>query len=281
MHGKTRGTLAAAAIALAVAACHPAFVVTKFPTNEALYKASFAEFQKHHWSNAISGFDKLTLDLGIRDTLLVRSYWYLGLAHERNGDKLLAAQAFSRLTESFTDDTLAPHAALAAGRDYQSLWRKPSLDPTYGLTALQTYTLVVQLFAQTNPAVADSARKGIAELNEWFATKDYDTGMFYFRNKAWDSAILYFKDVVQKWPATDHARKALLHLAEAYRQIHYGEDLGDVCKQMRSLYPGDAKVRENCRGVGAPTAADTSAAAVDSGPPVPGPAPAPATPRPE
>jgi outer membrane assembly lipoprotein YfiO len=248
MHRHTRGLVAALAFGLAAAACRPAFVVTKFPTNEALFKASLTEFHKRHWDNAISGFDKLTLDLGIRDTLLVPSYWYLGEAHARQGDDLLAAQAFSRLVESFPDDTLAPHAAYAAGLAYQRLWHKPELDETYGLTAMQTYTMAVQLFAQTNAAVADSARRQIATLNEWFATKEYNAGLFYFRNKAWDSGILYFKAVIQKWPETDHARLAMLRLAESYKVIHYGEDLADICKQLRTLYPADAKSKEDCRG---------------------------------
>ncbi len=268
MHRQTRGLVAALALGLAAAACRPAFVVTKFPTNEALYKASLTEFRKHHWENAVSGFDKLTLDLGIRDTLLVPSYWYLGMAHLRQGEDLLAAQAFSRLVESFPDDSLASHADLAAGRAYQSLWHNPSLDETYGLTAMQTYTMLLQLYAQTDSAVADSARTQIAKLNEWFATKDFDTGMFYFRNDAWDSAILYFKDVVSKWPETDHGRRAMLRLAESYHKIHYAEDLADICTQMRSLYPNDGKVRDACRGVKAP--ADTSKA---PGAPAPGPIP--------
>lgn len=265
MHRQTRGLVAALALGLAAAACRPSFVITKFPTNEALYKASLTEFRKHHWDNAVSGFDKLTLDLGIRDTLLVSSYWYLAQAHLRQGDKLLAAQAFSRLVESFPDDSLAPRAELAAGRAYQSLWHKPSLDETYGLTAMQTYTMLVQLYAQTDSAVADSARQQIAKLNEWFATKEYDSGMFYFRNDAWDSAILYFKEVASKWPETDHARLSMLRLAESYHKIHYTEDLADVCTQLRSLYPNDGKVRDDCHGV--KSAADTSKA---PGAPAPG-----------
>jgi outer membrane protein assembly factor BamD len=260
MHRQTRGLVAALTLGLAAAACRPTFVVTKFPTNEALYKASLTQFREHHWDNAVAGFDKLTLDLGIRDTLLVPSYWYLAKAHENQGDDLLAAQAYSRLTESFTDDSLAPHALLAAGRAYQRLWRKPSLDETYGLTAMQTYTSLLQLFGQTNPAVADSARHEVATLNEWLATKDYDTGMFYFNHNphAWDSAILYFKDVLAKYPDTKHARLSMLRLSEAYKAIHYREDLADICKQMRARFPGDHDVGQDCRGVGAP--ADSSGA---------------------
>jgi outer membrane assembly lipoprotein YfiO len=273
MQSQTRGLVAALALLVAAAGCRPAFVVTKFPTNDALYKASLTEFRKGHWDNAVEGFDKLTLDLGVRDTLLVPSYWYLGVAHQRAGDALLAAQAFSRLTESFPDDSLAPLAALRAGEAYQGLWHDPTLDDTYGQTALQTYTMLIQLFGQTAPAVADSARQHIAALNEWFAAKDYDTGMFYFRLKAWDSSILYFKDLIGKWPETNHARLAMLRLSEAYRTIHYGEDLADICKRMRSLYPGEKDVDHDCRGVKIP--GDTTAAPGDTSrgpaPPLPPP----------
>ncbi len=268
----TRRLAAALVVLVAAAACRPTFVVTKFPTNEALYKASLTEFRNGHWDNAVSGFDKLTLDLGVRDSLLVPSYWYLGVAHERAGDELLAAQAFSRLTESFPDDSLAPAAALRAGEAYQRLWKDPTLDDTYGQTALQTYTMLIQLYAQTDSAVADSARQKIAGLNEWFADKEYETAMFYFRNKAWDSSILYFKDLVAKWPETKHARLAMLRLSEAYRTIHYNEDLGDICKQMRSLYPGDRDVDRGCRGVKSPgdtTAAPTGASGGGAVPLVP------------
>ncbi len=83
----TRRLAAALVVLVAAAACRPTFVVTKFPTNEALYKASLTEFRNGHWDNAVSGFDKLTLDLGVRDSLLVPSYWYLGVAHERRPDR--------------------------------------------------------------------------------------------------------------------------------------------------------------------------------------------------
>src|SRR5947208_16926808 len=34
----------------------------------------------------------------------------------------------------------------------------------------------------------------VQQLREWFAEKDYKNGMFYFRRRAFDSAIIYFKD---------------------------------------------------------------------------------------
>ena len=189
--------LAAACSLLAVAACRPEFQLKNLTTNEALYSASLNEYQHKRWDNAVSGFEKLTTDLSARDTLLPRSYWYLASAHEHIGEHLLAAQSFSRLVESFPEDSLADDAALESSRSYRKLWRKPQLDPTYGETAIASYNTLIGLYP-TSPLIP-IAQKEIAELENWLAIKDYDAGMYYFRKKAYDSGILYFKDVLTKY----------------------------------------------------------------------------------
>ncbi len=236
-----------AGLLLFAAACRADFQINKYPTHEELYRASLTQFQRHHWDNAISGFEKLTLELPARDSLLPRSYWYLATAHEHNGEHLLAAQSFSRLVESFPDDSLAPNAALEAARSYWKLWRRPSLADTYGETALATYGTLTSLYP--NSPLAATAKKETADLEEWFARKNYETGMFYLRRKAYDSAIIYFKDVLAKWPNAPHARDSKLRLVDAYKAIHYREDASDMCTQLRRQYPTDRDVRTSCEGV--------------------------------
>ena len=143
---------------------------------------------------------------------------------------LLAAQSFERLVESFPEDSLADDAGLEAARSYRRLWRKPGLDPKYGETALASYNTLIGLYP-TSPLVA-AAQKDIAELENWFAKKDYDAGMYYFRRKAYDSGILYFKDVLAKFANAPMARDAAMKLVEAYKAIRYREDASELCTQM-------------------------------------------------
>jgi outer membrane protein assembly factor BamD len=229
------------------AACHPDFVLKNYNTNEKLYQAGIREFNRHKWDNAIAAFEKLTLDLPARDSLLPRSYWYLATAHEKQGEHLLAAQSYSKLVESFPDDSLAPNAALEAARSYWRLWRKPSLDPTYGETALATYNTLIGLYP-TSPIIPQ-AQKELAELENWFAIKNYDAGMYYMRRKAYDSAIIYFKDVLSRWPNAPKTRDASLRLVEAYKAIRYREDASDLCTQLRKKYVNASDVREVCNGI--------------------------------
>jgi outer membrane protein assembly factor BamD len=246
MHARTL-TCVAIAAAAALTACRGSFRVQRFSNNEALYAAGLREFQKKKWGNAILAFEKLTNDLPARDTLLPRAYWYLGSAHSNQREHLLAAQSYNRLYESFPDDSLADDAALEAARSYKRLWRKPTLDATYGETALATYNTMLGLYGDTSP-LADAARREIIDLEQWFATKNYETGLFYFRRKAYDSAILYFKYTVERWPHVSRARDALLRLAESYREIRYREDFAETCQKLRQSYPGDLEIGAACRG---------------------------------
>lgn len=239
------------------AACRPEFQLKKFTNNEALYTASLREYQRHHWDNAVSGFEKLTSDLPPRDTLLPRSYWYLASAHEHMDEHLLAAQSYNRLVETFPEDSLADDAALASARSYRRLWRKPELDPTYGETALSSYNTLIGLYPNS-PLVA-TAQKEIGELENWFAIKDFEAGDYYFRRKAYDSAILYFKDVLTKYATAPKAYDAALRLVESYKAIHYREDASEMCTQLRQRYPTQGRVRDTCNGI-----PDVQAAKADS-----------------
>ena len=246
------------AMLLAVAACHPEFQVSKFSTNELLYRAATAEYQQRHWENAVTAFEKLTTDLPARDTLLPRSHWYLARAHQERREWVLAGASFNRLVESFPDDTLSDDAALEAARSYRKLWRKPTLDPTYGESAEATYNTMLGLFP-TSPLIPE-AKKELADLEEMFAQKNYLSGLYYLRRKAHDSAIIYFKDVVGKYPATPSARLAQLRLVDAYKAIRYKDDAADQCAELRRSFPDDAEVRNTCAGVApaAPTTADST-----------------------
>lgn len=239
--------LAAALSIMAAAACRPEFQLKNLTTNEALYSASLHEYQRKHWDNAITGFEKLTTDLPARDSLLPRSYWYLASAHQRQDEFLLAAQSFSRLVESFPDDSLADDAALEAARSYSRLWRKPQLDPTYGETALASYNTLIGLYP-TSPLIPVAQRE-IADLENKFAVKDYDAGMYYFRRKAYDSGMLYFKNVLTKYATSPTARNAALRLVESYKANRYREDASDLCTQLRQRYPNDSDVKKVCVGV--------------------------------
>ncbi len=231
-------------LAVALSACAGGFKLSNYPTSDLLFQAAMREYNARKWQNAVTAFEKLTLDLPARDTLLPLAHYYLAKSHVGRREYLLAAQSFNRLAESFATDTLADDAKFEAARSYQRLWRAPPLDPQYGELAMATYQELIALYPDS-PLKTDAERQ-VKALNEMFATKDYETGLHYFRRKAYDSAIIYFKDVVRLYPESQRARHAYLRLAESYQIIRYREDKNEVCTTLHERYPRDRDVLDVC-----------------------------------
>ena len=104
-----------------------------------------------------------------------------------------------------------------------------------------------------------------------FAQKNYLSGMYYFRRGGYDSGIIYFKDVIAKWPSSPTARLAQLRLVDAYKVIRYKEDAQDTCAALKTRYPGDVEVNLTCAGVALPALVVVYLAAATLGSAVPTP----------
>ena len=235
---------ALALLLLTPLACKQPFNPKSYPSPAKLYEAALAEFKARRFDNAAKAFEQLTLDLAARDPRLPLAFYYLAQSHNEKGEHLLAAATYNRLVDAFPQDTLVDDALFLAGKAYQKEWRKPQLDATYGNNAITSYQSLLSSFPDS--PFAPRATAELKRLDDWLAEKDYDTGYLYLKRKAYDSAIIYFKDVIRLHPSAPKTRDAYLRLLEAYRAIRYTEDARDLCDAMRKAYPNDRDVREDC-----------------------------------
>lgn len=238
-------------------ACFSSFKLRNYPTPAALFQAGLAQYERGKYANAITAFERLTFDLPTRDTLLPLAHWWLGQSRRQHDERLLAAQSFNRIAEQFPTDSLADDAMYMAGVSYREMWRRPSLDPQYGTLAQSQFRLVLGVYPES--PFADSARRELQELDEWFATKDFETGMHYVRRRAYDSSLIYFRNVVTTYPNTDVARRAMLQMVRVFRMpaLNYQQDAEEICEALRAGFPTDPEVLDVCKlpaSPGAPAA---------------------------
>src|SRR2546422_11762199 len=70
--------------------------------------------------------------------------------------------------------------------------------------------------------------------------------MFYFRRRAYDSAIIYFKDVIANYSESRWTVPALLRLVDSYRAIGYADERRETWAHPRRFHPPGAGPRERC-----------------------------------
>jgi outer membrane protein assembly factor BamD len=213
-------------------------------TIDSLWRSAQHAVRLGKWGDAEKLLNRSVLEFQPGDPRVAQAHLFLGEALFAQNRQLEAAREFRRASDETPNDPIAPEALLRLGDVYADLWRRPELDPTYGQTALSTYQELLNRYPGSE--AAKRAQLRIGELNEKFATKSFKAAMFYFRLKAYDSAILYLKDLVATYPKAAVVPQALVKLVQAYRALGYREDVQETCGYIHRFHPRAPEVSEVC-----------------------------------
>jgi len=208
-------------------------------------------FRRGDWDQAMAALERANLEMLPTDPRRTRMHFMTGESLFQQGDYLQAAREFRHVSDDTPGDPMAPDALLRAGDSFAALWRRPELDPTYGQTAMSTYTEVSNRFPGTPQA--RQAQQRLTELQNQFAWKQYRAGRYYMHLKAYDSAILYYRDVVATYPRSPAAPQALVDLVKAYYKLGYVEDVKETCGYIRRFHANAKGVADLCPSDTAPS----------------------------
>jgi outer membrane protein assembly factor BamD len=213
-------------------------------TIDSLWSQAETSVRQGKWADAEKLIERVLLEFSPGDPRIPQAHYWLGEAYFARGRHLEAAREFRKASDETPNHSLAPEALLRVGDVYTELWRRPELDPTYGQTALATYQELLNRYPGSS--AGKRAQLRIAELNERFAYKTYKAAMFYYRLKAYDSAVLYLKDLIANYPKSAVAPEALVKLVQAYKTLGYREDVQETCDYIRRFHPKAPGAREVC-----------------------------------
>src|SRR5437879_5664799 len=256
---RTIGMLAFAVSVGVLAACHPrgrAPQAAPAVAPDVDLRRALDLFHRGDFRRAQVILQRVTFELTPGAPELAQVRYYSAESWFQVGDYVQAASEFRKVADEFSTTEYAPLALLRAGDANVRLWHRPELDPSYGETALAIYQELAGRFPDSE--AAGRARPHVRRLENQFAEKTYKTGIFYMRRKAFDSAIIYFKDVIANYPAAQRAPDALLRLVDSYHLIGYKRELEETCEHLRRFYPSLAKDARSCPAVPADSTRTTS-----------------------
>jgi len=216
---------------------------------DSLWTLGSQAYDHGDWNRAQRTFDLIGPVMLPTDPRYYRLHFYQGELLFLKGNQLQAVREFRRVADERPDGPLAADALVRAGDAYADLWRGPELDPTYGETAKSVYEEVLNRYPGT-PAAGRAAIR-LATLGEKFALKEYKNALFYFKFKAYDSAILLFRAVIATYPRSAVVPDALERLVRSYQILGYKEDVKETCAYIAQYAPDPAGPARLCpKGAG-------------------------------
>ena len=231
-------------LATLAAGCHHAPRVQTVTSPETELRRAQDLMRRGDFRRALLVLQRLSFEFAPGQAEAAAARYYLAECYFQTGDRVQAAHDFRKVADEFPASEYAPLALLRAGDSNLRLWRRAELDPTYGETALSIYQELAGRYPDTDAAAR--ARPHVRRLQNQFAEKTYKNGMFYLRRKAYDSAIIYFKDVIANYPDAALAPDALLRLVDSYRAIGYKDELQETCAHLRRFYPQATGLAKSC-----------------------------------
>lgn len=203
-------------------------------TAEQIYQQAVQEFEEEEYDNAIRALDRLFVSFASFDQA-EDARMLLARAHFANDDFILARSEYQRFQDRYPTSPRAPEAALGVCRSLVRLSPIPQRDQDYTQQALGVCgNVAVDYRGSAQAEQADSLARDM-ELK--LAEKEYLNGEFYFRRELYDSAIKYYQFVLDLYPDTEWAPRALKGIYDANMAIGYDDLAEEARERLLREYP--------------------------------------------
>lgn len=239
-----------AALALAavvLSACGAREVPLTQVAPEDLWTRGVEHFNDRRWDDAIRHFDQYTL-VGGTDPRVHQARFYAAEAHFNKREYVTAGSRFSALAGDLGRVDLAAQARFMACRSYNELSPRPQLDQEYTRAAIDHCQAYVDYFPDHEHA--ERATEIVSNMWHRLAAKAFESGEWYQRRRAFDSALIYFEDLVRLYPRTSYAPQALRRMIEIYEALEYDEEIEETRQRLLRAYPDSPEARAVAGGVG-------------------------------
>jgi outer membrane protein assembly factor BamD len=207
-------------------------------TPDDLLDRGIHEYEARRFNEAIRVLERMTLNYpGHGRSQEAR--FYLGSAYLGRREYLSAASEFTRLANDFPFGPYAARARFGVCDAYYRLSPRVELDQSYTSAGVDHCRALVSYYPDSEDV--GRAREMAQELEHKLADKQFRTGEDYFRRRLFDSAIIYYEEVVQQFPAAPAAPRALLKMVEAYSKIGYVEEAESARDRLLREYPSSTE----------------------------------------
>lgn len=210
-------------------ACQNDRLIKRGDSVEVAYQKAMAFYEEENYSEAANAFDTVTR-VGRGTEYGQDAQYYLAESYFKNKQYLLAASEYDRYVSYYPQDERRQEMEYKAALSYFHQSPRYKLDQTSTQRAIERFQLFINRYPDSE-WVTDAANR-IDELRAKLAHKAYNAAQFYLRNDMFKAATLYLDRVVDQYPESKWAERALVDQVKTY--IEYGDN--SVPQSQRERY---------------------------------------------
>lgn len=201
--------------------------------SEEVYNLGLLAYAEEDWGEAMKAFEYALLIPGFAHAPEARLL--TGRAYFARERYILARSEFQRVLDRYPTDTVAPHASLGVCESYAAIAPIPQRDQSPTQSAWATCGQVARDYAGT--IIGLRAAEVQTGMYDRLALADFEVGEHYFKRRMFDSAIIYYEDVIAQYPDSQWAPWSMYKIVLAFERIGYQQDAQEYRERLERSYP--------------------------------------------
>ncbi|MGD2120288.1 MAG: outer membrane protein assembly factor BamD [Gemmatimonadota bacterium] len=208
---------------------------------EELFALAARAFDDEDWDEATQAFERLIFTEPTYERV-VEARMYLARAYYNKGEYITAISEFTRIVDRHPGHQLAPEASLGICQCYAA--QSPHIQRDQTLTG-QAWTACQNTAIDfRGTEVAARAEEIRDQMEDKLAHKIYSYGDFYYRRNLLPSGIIYFNDVLERYPESRWTANALLRLYQSYSSLEWDTEAEEAKERLLREFPDSEAAKE-------------------------------------
>ena len=212
---------------------------------EAYFEYAKSLFDRKKYLDAITEFTVITLKFS-GNPLVDDAQFYLAESHFKNDEYLIAGAEYQKVINDYPESPFVEESFYKMGLSYYELSQRAELDQEYTIKAIRQFQNFIEAYPESQ--LREKADQKLFELRSKLARKQLNGGNVYRKMGIYDSAVIYYNILLEKYYDTPQAEQALYWKAEClFKMKEYSEALTNftalVEKYPKSKFRKDAQAR--------------------------------------
>jgi outer membrane protein assembly factor BamD len=196
-----------------IVSCSSKSLIRPGDTIEIAYQKAMDQYERGRYGDAARAFETV-LSIARGTEYASDAQFYLAESYFNNSEYLIAATEYRRHYTNYPRVENRLESEYKEALSYYRITPRYNLDQTNGRQALELFDLFISRYP--NSQFVAQAETYIDELRNRHARKMYGAADLYMRVRQYNAAAIYYGLVLDRYPETNWAERALVNQINAY-----------------------------------------------------------------